>query len=147
MPLLVAVVVIASVAIVYLPQDLLSRKEKLSGKELAKIAPGSSWVGEIYPFIQILWLVLAGLFYVAVGIGQQVKEVDRFLCLLVAWLLSDAVLDGLIAVHTGVYPVPTRGGKYLYVHENSSHLRRIGRIQISLALVMTIAAALRVLLT
>ena len=130
--------------VIYGPHFLLWRKKELSGKELIEIEPRLDWIGKRYPIIQALWCLLTALPYIAVGIGFSIKERDRVLYLGVAWLATVAILDGFIAVRAGVYPVP-RPLKYLYVHENGNYLRRIGALQLSSALVVTIVAILLVL--
>ncbi len=131
--------------IIYGPHFLLWRKRELSGQKLIEIGPNLGWIGKRYPLIQILWCLLTGLPYVAIGIRFRIaEEGDRLIYLIVAWLASVAILDGFIAVRTGVYPVP-RPLEYLYVYENGNYLRRIGALQLSLALVVTVVAILLVL--
>jgi hypothetical protein len=130
--------------VLYGPQIVLWCKKELSGKELIEIDPRFDWIGTRYPFIQIMWCLLTGLPYVAAVIWFKIEEGDRVLYLIVAWLATVAILDGFVAVRTGVYPVP-RPLKYLYVYEDGNYLRRIGALQLSLALVVTIVAILLVL--
>jgi hypothetical protein len=135
---------IASTLVWFVPRLFLMHSEELSGEELIRADPRLTWIGKGYPFLLVLWCLFLASVYIALGIWVRDRVGSRVYLLLTAWSAGVAVLDGLVAVRAGVYPMPTRL-TYRYVYEDGARLRRIGVFQIAFGLVVTVAAIFLVL--
>jgi hypothetical protein len=117
--------------------------KELSGEELAVINPSFAWIGKRYPFLTILWCSVGAL--IAAGtiwFKDSGIQIYRLAAALGAYF---SVVDALIAIRTGVYPMPSKGG-YHYVYEDGVRLRRIGLYQLAFAIAVTAATIISVFL-
>ncbi len=112
--------------------------KELTAEELTVINPSCAWIRKGYPFLMVGMFLVAALIYATVNIWFKDRGIwiYRLGVTLITYLL---VVDALIALRSGVYPMPSKG-KYRYVYEDGMRLRRIGLYQLVFAIAITAVA-------
>ena len=130
---------IASALIWCVPRLFFLRNNKeLSGEELTALNPSCAWIRKGYPLLMVAMLLVVALIYAIVNIWFKDRGISiyRLGVTLITYL---SIVDAIVAVRTGAYPMPSKG-KYRYVYEDGMRLRRIGLYQLGFATAVTVTA-------
>ncbi len=139
------VLLVASGLIWCVPRLFFLRDNKeLLGEDLAAINPSFAWIEQGYPFLIVPLILVGALIYAAANIwfANRGPQILRLTAILTIYL---SIVDSLIAIRTGVYPMPSKGG-YRYIYEDGTRLRHIGLYQLFFAIAVTVAAIISVFL-